>query len=146
MTFQEENGRHSHSHHHHHHHNHKLTPSQSSESLNVSKEVSRLPAKLNKELEKRKIGSRSENYWYNRTAYQEKTIKFYTFSLTNINIADSIRDKSIHRSRERGGHYRKGSVGGGGDSPEDIGSGGRRKPGHLRDSLAEAAEKYSRYD
>ena len=72
-----------------------------------------------------------------------------TRSLTNINIADSIRDKSLHRGgRDRSNHgnpgdRRKGS----GDSPEELLAldRNRRKPGHLRDSLAEAAEKYSRY-
>ena len=55
---QGENG---HPHHHHSHHTpHKgLTPSHSSDSLNGSSKIPhRLPAKLNKELEKRKIGSR----------------------------------------------------------------------------------------
>ncbi len=54
---QEENG-HRHSHYSHHNPHKGLTPSHSSDNLNGSKIPHRLPAKLNKELEKRKIGSR----------------------------------------------------------------------------------------
>ena len=76
-------------------------------------------------------------------------------SLTNINIADSIRDKSLHRRESRNGNGngagsgggRKGSGSGGADSGEDelfAAVANRKKPGHLRDDLAAASEKYSR--
>jgi len=101
-----------------------MTPSHSSGSLNadgLSKAPRRLPATINKELEKRKIGS----------------------SLTNINIADSIRDKSQRRNGNGGGG-RKGSGSSEISQDEVYSSAGRRKPGHLRDSLASNGEKYAR--
>jgi hypothetical protein len=119
-----------------------LTPSNSSESLHgngVSKAPRRLPATINKELEKRKIGSRSYTHFFtifNIFLYWNNI----SYSLTNINIADSIRDKS--QRRERNG--RKGSGGSEASTDEFFSSAGRRKPGHLRDSLA-SAEKYARY-
>ena len=51
--------------------------------------------------------------------------------MTNINIADSIRDKSLHRGGGGRGSRKGSNGGGGGDSPEEqlFGvTGGRRKP------------------